>query len=74
MSNYTIQNKAGEHHVWTHTGNWVAWFRTEAQAKDFVLKADGYEHEPFLSPSYTAHTARTRTHTVGVDADGNPII
>jgi hypothetical protein len=36
MSKYTINYKAGEWHVWTIRGNWVAWFRTEAEAKAFV--------------------------------------
>ena len=48
MSNYTIQNKVGEYHVWTKSGNWVAWFRTEAQATTFIRLADSYEHEAFI--------------------------
>ena len=35
---FTITFKAGEYHVWTKTGNWVAWFRTEAEAKAFINK------------------------------------
>ena len=47
MSNYKIESKAGEYHVWTTSGNWVAWFRTELQAAEFVESADRYEHDPF---------------------------
>jgi hypothetical protein len=39
MRQYTINHKVGEWHVWTITGNWVAWFRTEAEAKAFVKGA-----------------------------------
>ena len=60
MSNYTIQHTPGEYHmwtkyhVWTKSGNWVAWFKTEEQAKEFVARADRYEHEPFNNPSKQA--------------------
>ena len=37
--NYVITYKAGEYHIWTKSGNWVAWFRTEAQAEEFVRSA-----------------------------------
>jgi len=34
---FKIKPKAGEFHVWTASGNvWVAWFKTEEEAKAWV--------------------------------------
>ena len=36
MTDHTITRKAGEFHVWTKSGNWIAWFRTEELAKELI--------------------------------------